>query len=112
MNNKRKRTKNNIVDFLSYAGIFIFLGLFYISSLFDSRIPHLVFEIVGYIMVFFTSFSICNKIFLKFTSGHLDVIVDKNGEVVGIKKLTMNIPVEELTQYHDIPIRINMIKEE
>lgn len=107
---KHKRFINNCMDFMSHFGYFIALIIIIMANNNDTTIMWRVIEILGYIMVFCSSFCVVNHYFRKFTSGRLDIVIDDQENIVEIKKLSMNIPVEELIEHHDIPIKIGRIK--
>lgn len=107
---KYKRFIHNGMDFMSHFGYFVALTLIVMANNNDATIMWRVIEILGYIMVFCSSFCVVDHYFRKFTSGRLDIVIDDQENIVEIKKLSMNIPVEELIEYHDIPIKIGIKK--
>lgn len=107
---KYKRFIHNGMDFMSHFGYFVALIFFVMANNHDTTIMWRVIEILGYIMVFCSSFCVVDHYFRKFTSGRLDIVIDDQENIVEIKKLSMNIPVEELIEYHDIPIKMGCIK--
>lgn len=107
---KYKRFIHNGMDFMSHFGYFVALILIMMANNHDATIMWRVIEILGYIMAFCSSFCVVDHYFRKFTSGRLDIVIDDQENIVEIKKLSMNIPVEELVEYHDIPIKMGCIK--
>lgn len=107
---KYKRFIHNGMDFMSHFGYFVALVLIMMANNNGATIMWRVIEVLGYIMVFCSSFCVVDHYFRKFTSGRLDIVIDDQEHIVEIKKLSMNIPVEELIEYHDIPIKIGCIK--
>lgn len=107
---KYKRFIHNGMDFMSHFGYFVALILIMLANNNEATIMWRVIEVLGYITVFFSSFCVVDHYFRKFASGRLDIIIDDQENIVEIKKLSMNIPVEELIEYHDIPIKVGCIK--